>query len=226
MTILQADGTTEVTLHGPGQQNTPQIAALKGPASSANRGSKRRKPNTRRRPKNVNAARRRARRTKPESITCQRAKGQCLQRESPEDPVLHPAPPQISVTHQLVGGGGPRRLTETHGPTLDPTHLVSPDLEGGQGHIQDPEAFLGLEVGLCPDPDLLLTLGLDPGPDRDPGTDLGLHPERGVHPDPGQRGKPVNPNRSPRSKCRSFQTAQPHLSPDSRLLSRPLKVSL
>lgn len=197
MTILQADGTTEATLHGPGRQNTPQTAALRSPASAGNRGKRRRKPNTRRKPKNVNTARRRAPRTKLQSLTCQRAKGQCLQKESPEDPVLHPAPLQTSIIHQLGGGDSPRCLSETHGPTLDPTHPVSPDLEGGPGLIQDPEAFLGPEVGLCPDPDLIPTLDLDPGQDQDPGTDLGLHPERGICLDPQERGKPASPNRRP-----------------------------
>lgn len=69
-------------------------------------------------------------------------KSQCLQKESPEDPVLHPAPPQISIIRQLGGDGGPRC------PTLDPTHPVSPDQGAGPGLIQDQEASLGLEVGL------------------------------------------------------------------------------
>lgn len=199
MTILQADGMTEATLRGPGQQNIRQTAALRGPTSVANRGKRRRKPSTRRRPKNVNTARKRAPRTNLESLFCQRAKGQCLQKESPEDPVLHPAPLQISIIHQLGEGGGPLCLSETRGPTLDPTYPVGPDLEGSPDHIQDPGAYLGLGVGLCPDPDLspILVHAQDPGQDQDPGTDLGLHRERGVCPDLQEQGKPASPNRTP-----------------------------
>lgn len=224
MTIPQADGTTAATLHGPGLQNTPQTEALRGPVCAADKRKRRRKPNTRRRPRNGNTARRRARRTNLKSLTGQRVKGLCLQRESPGDPVLHPAPLQITIIHQLGGDGGPRCLLETRGPTLDPTRPVSPDLEGGPGLIQGPEAYLGLEVGLCPDPDLSPIL--DPGRDQDPGTDQGLHPERGVHPDPQEKGKPASPNWTPLSVClKSFQTAKSRLSPESPL-SRLLKVSL
>lgn len=195
MTIPQADGTTAATLRGPGLRSTPQTAALRGPASGANRRKRRRKPNTRRRPKNINAARRRAPRTNLKS--CQRVKGRCLQRESPKDPVLHPAPLQISTIRQLGGDGGPRHLSETRGPTLDPTHPVSPDLEEDPGLIQDPEVFLGLEVALDPDLSPILDPALDPGQDQDPSTDLGLYPERGVHPDPQEKGKPVSPKWTP-----------------------------
>lgn len=195
MTIPQADGRTEVTLHGPSLQNTPQTTALRGPACTANTRKRRRKPNTRRRPKNGSMARRRALRTSHKSLVCQWVKGQCLQKESREDPALHPAPLPISIIRQLTGDGGPRCLSETRGPTLGLTHPVSPDLEGGPGLIQDPAAFLGLEVGLCLDPDLSPIL--DPG--LDPGTDLGLclHPERRVHPDLKERGKPASPKRTP-----------------------------
>lgn len=194
MTILQADGTTGVTLHGPGQQNTRQTAALRGPASTANnKGKGRRKPNTGRRPKNVNAARRNAPRTKLKRFTCQRVKGQCLWKNTPEDPVLHPAPLQIGIIHQLRGSAVPPGLSEAHGPTL--THPVSPDLEGGPGRFQDPEAFRGLEVGLCPAPNLgpILDHVLDPGQDQDPG----LHPEGEVCPDPQERGNPARPKHTP-----------------------------
>lgn len=193
MTIPQADGKPGVTLRGPGLQNTPQTAALRGPASTTNRRKRRKNPNTRRKPKNVNMARRKA--PRPNLKSCQRVKGQCLQKESPEDHVLHPVPLQISIIRQLVGGGGLRCLSETPGPTLDPTHPANP----GPGLIQDLEAFLGLEVGLCLDLDLgpILDPGLDPGQDQDPGTDLGLHPERGVHPYPQERGNPASPKQTP-----------------------------
>lgn len=199
MTVPQADGRTEATLHGPGLQNTPQTTVLRGPASAANKRKEKRKLNTRRRPKNVNTAKRRAPRKNLRSVTCQRVKGQSLQRESPEDPVLGPVHLQISIIYHLVGDGDPRCPFGTHGPTLDPTHPVSPDLEGGPGLIQDPEAPLGLEVGLCLDPDLGPTLdhGLDPGQDQDPGTDLGLQIERGVYPDPQDREKSASPKWTP-----------------------------
>lgn len=198
MTIPQADGTTEATLRGPGLRSTPQTGALRGPASGGNRRKRRRRPNTRRRPKNGNVARRRVPRTNLKSLICRRVKGQRLQNGSPGDPVLRPAPLQI-ITRQLGGDGGPRRLSETHGPTLDPTHPVSPGLEEGPGLTPDPEASPGLGVGLCLDPGLtpILDPGLDPGQDQDPGTDPGLHPERGVHPDPQERGKPASPKRTP-----------------------------
>lgn len=193
MTILQADGTTEVTLHGPVHQNTPQNAALGGPAGAANRGKRRRKPSTGKRPENVNMARKRALRTKLTSITCQRVNG--LQRESLEDPALHPALYHIDITHQLREKGNPLSPSGTRGPTLDPTHPVHPDPEGG--HIHDPEAFLDQDGGLILDPDLDPILYPDPGRDQDPGTDLGLHPEKGVCLDPQEAGEPVNPNHRP-----------------------------
>lgn len=201
MTIPQADGMTEATPHGPGLQNTLQTAAQRGPASAANRRKRRRKPNARRKPKNANTARRRAPRANLKRLTCQRVKGQCPQEESPEDPVLHPAALQITIIRQLERGGGPRCLSETRGPTLDPTHPANQDQERGPGLIQDLEAFLHLEVGLCLDPDLspILDPGLDPGQDQDPdpGIDLGLHPERGVYPDPLERGKQASPKLTP-----------------------------
>lgn len=225
MTILQADGATEATLHGPDHQSTPQAAALRGRASTAKRGKRRRKPNTRR-PKNVNVARRRVPRTKLKSLTCQRAKDPCLQKESPEDPILHPFP--LNIIHQLEGGPGSHCLSEGRGPTLGPTHPVGQDLEGGPGHFQDPEVFLGLEVGLSRIPDLspILDHDLDPGQDQDPGTNLGLHQERGVHPDPQERGRPASLNCVQWPMCpRIFQTARSLLSPDS-LQSWLLKLSL
>lgn len=138
MTIPQADGTTEVTRHGPDLQSTPQTAALRGPACAASRRKRRRKPSTRRRPKNGSTARRRALRTNLKRRTCQRVKGQCLQEESLEDPALCLAPLQVSGIHQLGGGSGPLCLSETLDPTLDPTRPVDPDLEGGL--TRDPEA--------------------------------------------------------------------------------------
>ncbi len=198
MTIPQADGTTEATLRGPGLRSTPQIAAPRGPATAASRRKRRRKPNTRRRPKNVSVARRRAPRANLKSLTCRRVKGQCLQRGSPEDPVLRPTPLQI-VIRQLGGDGGPHCLSEICGPTLDPTHPVTPDQEGGPGLTPDPEASPGLEAGLCLDPGLspILDPSLDPDQDQDPGTDPGLLPERGVCPDLQERGKPASPKRTP-----------------------------
>lgn len=140
-------------------------------------------------------ARRRAPRTNLKS--CRRLKSQYLQKESPEDLVLHPVPLQISIIHRLARDGGLRCLSETRGPTLDPTHPVNPDLEGGPGLILDLEAFLGLEVGLCLDPDLSPIRGLDPGQGQDQGTDLGLPPERVVHPDLQERGNPASLKQTP-----------------------------
>lgn len=136
MTIPQADGMTRVILRGPGQQITLQTTAPRDPTHAASRRRKRRKPSTRRRPKNANIARRKAPKTNLNRLTCQMVKGQRLQEESPEEPVPCPGPPQVSAIRQL-GGGGPRH-SETHGPILDPTHPVGPDLEGG--FIQDLEA--------------------------------------------------------------------------------------
>ncbi len=199
MTILQADGRTEATLRGLDLRTTLQTAALKGPAHAVNRRKEGRKPNTRKRPKNINTARRRAPRTNQRSATCLKGKGQFLPKESPEDPLLDLIPLQISIIHHLVGDGGPRCLSETRGPTLDPTHPVSPDLEGDPGLIQGPEALLGLEVEVCLDPDLgpIQDPGLDQGQDQDPGTDQGLQPERGVHPDHQDREKLASPKQTP-----------------------------
>lgn len=200
-----------MTLCGPGLLNTPQIAALRGPVSATNRRREKRKQNTRRSPKNVNTARRRAPRTSLRNVTCQRVKGQSLQREIPEDLVLEPAPLHTSIIRHRGGDGGLHCPSGTHGPTLDPTHPVSLDLEGGPGLTQDPEALLGLEVGLCLDPDLGPTLdqGLDPGQDQDLGTDLGLQIEREVYPDPRDRKERASLKWKPRFMCqRSCQTAK------------------
>lgn len=85
MTVPQADGITEVTRHGPSLQNILQTTALRGPAPVAHK--RRRKPNTRRRPKKGNAAKR-IPRADDRSPTCQSGRGQCLLEESPEDPIL------------------------------------------------------------------------------------------------------------------------------------------
>lgn len=190
MNTLQADGMTEVTLRGPAPQNTHQTAAQRGPACGD---SRRRKPNTRRRPKNVNAARRSAPRSKLGVITDQREKGLCLQRESPEDPVLHPVAPQIGMRHQSGGGAVLLCLSETPGPIPDHTHPVIPDLEGGQGRTHDPEAVPGLQVILCPDPNLSPTHAHGPDQDQDLGTDQGLHlGGGGVFPGPQERRNLAN----------------------------------
>lgn len=138
MTIPQADGMTRATQHGPTLQITPPTTAQRDPTYAASsRRKKRRKPNTRRRPKNANITRRRAPKTNLKRLACQMAIGQCLQGESPINPVLSPVPPQASVIHQL-GEGGLRCRSGTHGPTPDPTHPVDPDHEGG--FIPDLEA--------------------------------------------------------------------------------------
>ena len=140
MTIPQADGNTEVTLHGPDQhlQNTLQTTASRGPACATSKRKKRRKPNTKRRPKDGNTARKRVPRTKFNRLTFQRVKGQRHQEESLEDRVLCLVPLQVSAIQQLRGGAGPHGLSETHDPTLDLIHPVDPGHEGGL--IQDPEA--------------------------------------------------------------------------------------
>lgn len=107
MTIRQPDGMAEVTPHGPGQKNTLQTVALTGQACAANRKKRRKKPNTRRRPKNGNMARRRAPRVNIDSLTCQRVKGQSHQEESLGDPVLHLVLLQVSIIRQLGRDGGP-----------------------------------------------------------------------------------------------------------------------
>lgn len=189
MNTLQADGMTEVTLHGPAPQNTHQTAAQRGPARGDSRRRRRRKPNTRRRPRSVNTARRSAPRSELAVITDQREKGLCLQRESPEDPVLHLVAPQIGARHHSGGGAILLCPSETPGPIPDRAHPVIPDPEGGQGHTRDPEAVPGLQVILCPDPNLSPTLAR--GPDPDLGTDQGLHQggggEGGVFPGPQER---------------------------------------
>lgn len=131
MNTLQADGITEVTLRGPTPQNIHPTAAQRGLARGDSWRKRRRKPNTRRRPKNVNTARRSAPRSKLAVITDQREKSLCLQRESPEDPVLHPVSPQIDMSHQSGGGAILLCLSETPGPIPDRTRPVVPDLEGG-----------------------------------------------------------------------------------------------
>lgn len=198
MNTLQADGMTEVTLRGPALQNTHQTAAQRGPAHGDSR-RRRGKPNTRRRPRNGNTARRSAPRSKLVVITDQREKGLCLQRGSPEDPLLHPVAPHIDMRHQSGGGATLLCLLETPGPIPDHTRAVIPDPEGGQGHTHGPEAAPGLQVILCPDPNLSPTLAHgpdpDPDPDQDPGTDRGLHlggGGGGVFPGPQERRNLAN----------------------------------
>lgn len=203
MTIPQADGMTEATLHGPALPSTLQTAALRGPACAASKRKRRKKLNTRRRPKNVNMTRRRAPRTNLKSPSYQRVKDQVLQEGdlSPECPVLHLVPLRVSGIRHLREDDRPRCLTETPDLTLDPTHPVDLDLEGGPGLIQDPGACLGLEVGPGLEPDLspILEPGLDPGQGPDPGTDPGLclHLERGVYPHLQESEKQASPNRTP-----------------------------
>lgn len=230
MTVPQADGTTEVILLGPGLKITLQTAALRGPASAAKRKRRRRKPNTRRRPKNTNMGKRRAPKTNLKNIIHQMVKGQCLQKRWPEDPVPQLDPFQVHIIHRPEGDAGPRCRSETHDPTLGPTHPVGPDLEGG--HTRDPEAFLGPEVDLCldPDPTPILNPGQDLDRDQDlgPGTDPEAfhHPEKGLYPDLHEKGKQASPNLMSWSmRLRSFQRVKSHLSPDCQQ-SRLLKVSL
>lgn len=189
MTVPQADGRTEVTLHGPGLQNTLQTVALRGPACASNKRKRRRKPNTRRKPKNGNTARRRAPRANPKSIMCQKVKGQCLQEGSPDDLALLLVLLQVTIILRLGEDAGPQHLIETRDPTLDPTHTVDRDLGGDPGLIHDPEVFLDQEVTPCLDPDLRPIL--DPDQDQGPGTDPGLclHLDREVHPDPKEKEK-------------------------------------
>lgn len=211
MNTLQADGMTEVTLRGPAPRNTRLTAAQRGPAHVDSRRRRRRKPNTRRRPKNGNKARRSAPRSKLKAITGQRSKGRCPQRENVEDPALHPVIPQIGISHQSRGGAAPLCLSETPGPTPDHTHLVIPDPEEGQGHTHDPEAIPGLGVILCPCPNLSLTPNrdLDPGQGPDPGTNRGLHLEGGVCPDPQERRNLARLHLTALSKDQiNLQTAQ------------------
>lgn len=195
MNILQADGMAEVTLRGPAPQNTHQTTAQRGPARGDSRRRRRRKPNTRRRPKNVNTARRSAPRSKLVAVTDQREKGLCPQRESPEDPILHPVAPQLGMRHQSGGGTIPLCLSETPGPIPGHTRPVIPDPEGGQGHTHDPGAVPGLQVVLCLDPNLSPTLarGPDQDQDQDLGTDQGLHlGGGGVFPGLQERRNPAN----------------------------------
>lgn len=181
MNTLRADGMTEVTLRGPAPQNTRQTAARRGPARGNSRRRRRRKPNTRRRPKNANTAERSA--PKSKLITDQRERGLCPRRESPEDPALHPVAPQIGMRHQPGGGAVLLCLSKTPGPTPDHTRPVNPDPEAGQGHTRHPEAVPGLPLLLCPDPNLSPTLarGPDPDPDLDLDLDLGLGTDQGLH---------------------------------------------
>lgn len=137
-------------------------------------------------------AKRKAPRTNLKSLSHQRLKDQFLQEKglNPGCPVLHLVPLQVSDIHHRRGD---ELLIETHDLTPDPTHPADPDLEGGPGLIQDPGAFLGLEVVLGPD----LSPILDP--DQDPGTDpdLCLHLERGVYPDLQESEKPASLNQTP-----------------------------
>lgn len=194
MKTLQADGMTEVILPGPAPQNAHQTAARRGPARGNSRKKRGRKPNTRRRPKNGNAARRSAPRSKLVVTADQRKKGLCRQRESPEDLVLHPVAPQIGMRHQSGEGAILLCLSET--PTLIPdrTRPVILQPEGGQGHTRDPEAVPDLQVILCPDPNLSPTLTR--GPDQGQGTDQGLHlggeGGGGVFPGPQERRNLAN----------------------------------
>lgn len=240
MTILQADGMTEVTLHGPNQQSTLQTTAQRGPAHTAKLRNRRKKLNTRKRVKNENMGKRRAPRASLRSHTCQRVKGQCLQEEdlSSEDLTLHLIPPLVSNAQPLAGDSGPRCPPETRGPTLDPIHPVSPDLEDGPGPgpgpgpglTQDPGACPGLEVDPCLDPDLIPfpSPGLHPGPEQDPGIDPGLchGPKREIYPGPREREKQASQSQMPLSMCQKrLPRAKSHLSPDSPV-SQPPKVSL
>lgn len=193
MKTLQADGMTGVILRGPVPQNAHQSTAQRGPARGDSRRKRGRKPNTRRRPKNGNAARRSTPRSKLVVIADQKEKGLCLQRESPEDPVLRPIAPQIGMRHQSGGGAILLCLSETAALIPDHTRPVIPHPEGGQGHTHDPEAVPGLRVILCPDP----TLARGPHPDQDQGlgTDQGLHlvgGGGGVFPGPQERRNLAN----------------------------------
>lgn len=202
MTIPQADGRTEATLHGPGLQSTPRTTALRGPASGGNRKKRRRNPNTRRRPKNANMARRRTPRPNLRNLTHQMARGRCPQEGSPEGPALQLIHLQAGIIRQPGGDGGPR--SETHAPTRGPTPPVSPDLVGGPGLTQDPEAFQGPEVDLCLDPGLspILNHGRDLDLDQGPGTTLDLDPdpcrhlEKGVYLDLQERENQTSPNKT------------------------------
>lgn len=161
MSVPEADGVTEVTLRGPGLQNTRQDAAQRDPACAAKRRRRRKGANTRRSPKNVNVARRRATRTNLKSPVLQWVKGRCLQKNHP---VLRLVP--LPVSDVCLGGAARPRCPPESRDLTPGTHLVDPDLEGGpgpvQGLTQDPGA---LEVGPGPDPDL--------SPIRDRGRDRG-----------------------------------------------------
>lgn len=122
-------------------------------------------------------------------------KGQCLQEENLEGPVLQLILLQVCIIHQPEGDGG-RCLSETHGLTLGPIHPVSPDLEGGPGLTQDPEAFLGLEVDLILDLDLTLIRNPGQDPGQGPGTDRDHHPEKGVYLDLQRQEKQASPNQT------------------------------
>lgn len=192
MTILQADGMTEVTLRGPGLQSIPQTAALRGPVSAASRRRQRRNLNTRRRPKNGSMARRRVPRANHKSLTSQMGKGQYLQREHSEDRVLQLDLLQVCIILHTKGDGGPQGHTGIPDPTLGLTvGPVVPDLEKGLGLTQGLEAGLDLESDLSLDPDLgpILSPDLDQGPGTDPDPDLCHHPEKGVFPDLQERKK-------------------------------------
>lgn len=210
-----------MTLHGPGLQITLQTAALRGRVHAASRRRRRKKPSIKRRPKNVNMARKKAPRTNLKSLSHQRLKDQYHQGKglSPGCLVLLLIPLQVSDIRHRRGDDSP---TEIHGLTPDPTHPADPDLERGPDLIQDPGAILGLEAGLDLDHSPILD------PDRDAGTDpdLCLHLERGVYPDLQESEKPASLNQMPRSTClRNFQRAKSHLPPES-LLSPPQKVYL
>lgn len=164
MTVPQADGTIEVTLHGP----TLQTVALRGPACAVNKRKRRRKRNTKKRPKRGSTARKKHLRANIKSLIFQTVKSQCLQVQNPEDPVLYLILLQVSIIHRDRDVG---LLPHTHDRTQNPTHPADPDLEGDPCLILGPEAFLDQEVVPCLDLDQGLHLILDPGQDQDAGTD-------------------------------------------------------
>lgn len=211
-TVLQASGITEAAPLDPRLKNIPLTRALRGQAYTGSPKKRRKKANTRRKPRSANMAKRRAPRTKLENATSQRAKNQPLLLRT-RDHTHRAGLPQVNVILPAGEDGDPPHLFPN--PTQSPTHPVDPGHEEKPGPIHGPEATRNQEVDLCPDPGLCLILspGQDqaqgPGQDLDhfpsPGQDQGLGThldldrplERGVRPDLQGRRRQPNPKWTP-----------------------------